>query len=283
MKPTKPSALSAPALVAGTSASGSPAGGPAGKSNSTTSTGIALPIDSLKAASSKTSTIGDHMPCPVFAVSPLAAPVRTSASWELLASIKRDRAFLESVAGYSSSAWRLSERWARSSSCSRTFQTCSIQTTAETFKQLSNHSPNAVTWGLHESSIHRLSEYPKNVAAFSWSLVLDRNPHPSSWLTLGQWSRYLARLARHGSQNRRMLGLATLLRLQTSTTDATAESIWAVSFSLLRKTDGIRWLTGPERLRYMGFPGDWMRPTLKRLMRQETPCHPRWQNGSLKF
>ena len=276
-------ASSAPESVAGTLASRKPDGGPAGKSNWTISTGIVLPIDSLKQNNSKILTIGDHIACPRFAVSPSAAPARTSASWEVLASIKRDRAWLESAAASSMSAWRLSVRWSPNTSSSRTFQTCSIPMVGETFKRLSSHSPNAVTWGLQECSIHRLSEYPRSVAGFSWSRVLDTNPHPSSWLTLGQWSRYLARVARHGSQNSRMLGLAILLRLRTNTTDATPAPILAVNFSLLRKTDGIRWLTGPERLRYMGFPGEWMRPTLKRLMQREMPCPPRWQNGLLKF
>lgn len=43
------------------------------------------------------------------------------------------------------------------------------------------------------------------------------------------------------------------------------------------------WMSGAERLKYMGFSGDWMRPTLRRLMVPEMPCPPPWQNGSLKF
>ncbi len=212
-----------------------------------------------------------------------ALPVRTSRSWRTLSRTSRSEVLRAASPAFSSTAWKSSARWALSSSCSRTFQTCSIPTVGETFKQLSSHSPNSVTWGLRECSIHRLSECPKIVVGFSWSRVLEPNPHPSSWLTVGQWKRYLLRLARAESQRLRVLGLGILLLRPTSSTSATPASILAVNFSLLRKGDGIRWLDGPERLRYMGFPGDWMRPTLKRLMRPETPCPPLWQNGLLKL
>ncbi len=275
--------LSAPESLAGTSPSRRLAGSRAGKSNSMTSTGLSLPIDFLGPANSKTPEIGDHIDCPRFVLSRSAARVRTSRSWRTLSKISRNVALREASHAFSSSVWKSSELWARSSSCSRTYQTCSIPMVAETFKRLSSHSPNAVTWDQRECSIHRLSECPKTVVGFSWSHVLDNNPQLSSWLTLGQWKRYLLRLGRAGSQNTRALGLGILLRLQTSSTPVIPGSILAVNFSLLRKEDGIRWLSGPERLRYMGFPGDWMSPTLKRLMPQETPCPPLWQDGWLKL
>jgi hypothetical protein len=56
-----------------------------------------------------------------------------------------------------------------------------------------------------------------------------------------------------------------------------------MSFSLLRKTDGVRWLSGTERLKYMGFAGDWMAPTLRRLMPPATRFVPLLRNGLLKF
>ncbi len=272
-------ARSAPASVVGIPASRTPAGQRDGKSNSMTSTGIALPIDILGPANLKTSATGGHIDCPKFSLSLSAVPVKTSRSWRTLSKINRNVVLVAASPAFSSTAWRSSERFSPSSSCSKTFQTCSIPMVAETFKRLSAHSPNSVTWDLRACSIHRLSECPKTVVGFSWLHVLDKNPHSSSWLTLGQWKRYLLRLARAESQRARVLGLGILLRLQTSSTTAIPESILAVNFSLLRKADGIRWLSGPERLRYMGFPGDWMRPTLKRLMRPETPCPPpmaRW-------
>ena len=280
---TRRLAQSAPGLVVGTNPSRKKVGERAGKSSSMTSTGLALPIDFLGPANSKTPGIGDHIPCPRFVVSLSAARARTSRSWRTLSKINRNEVLREASRVFSSSVWKSSGLWARSSSCLRTYQTCSIQMVAETFKQLSSHSPNAVTWDLRECSIHRLSECPRTVEGFSWSHVLDKIPHSSSWLTLGQWKRYLHRLARAGSQNTRALGLGILLRRPTNSIDATAETILAVNFSLLRKEDGIRWLSGPERLRYMGFPGDWMRSTLRKLMRPGMPSPPLWQDGWLKF
>jgi hypothetical protein len=44
---------------------------------------------------------------------------------------------------------------------------------------------------------------------------------------------------------------------------APARSLSMVQASSLKPTDGIRWLTGPERLSIMGFAWDWMRPTCR--------------------
>jgi hypothetical protein len=57
------------------------------------------------------------------------------------------------------------------------------------------------------------------------------------------------------------------------------KSLWAVPLSSLNRTDGIRWLSGSERLKMMGFASDWMRPTLQRLSLPETPSLRKSRNG----
>lgn len=69
----------------------------------------------------------------------------------------------------------------------------------------------------------------------------------------------------------------------TNSTAKIPESLWAVNFSLLTRTDGIRCLSGRERLSYMGFDADWMSPALNKLMLRETPCPPPSHDGLLKF
>src|SRR5439155_1943706 len=213
---------------------------------------------------------------------------RTSASWETWRGINRDEVLLASAAASFSTSWKSSENYNPLGWSWKTSRRCSIQTIAATLKRSSAKLPNAGIWDSGGCLMLNISESPKNAGAFSWSRVLDDTPQWTSWLTPLQWTRYLHRLARHGSQNRRMLGLAILLRVRQreatrDTEKPAAGSIWAVSYSLLRKTDGIRWLSGAERLAYMGFARDWMRPTLKRLKLPEMLSRPLWQNGSLKF
>ena len=50
----------------------------------------------------------------------------------------------------------------------------------------------------------------------------------------------------------------------------------------LSPADGVRWLSGAERLQMMGFAKDWMQPTLQRLGLPETPSVRRLRAGSLK-
>jgi len=284
MRPaTERSEQSALGLVASTKVSRKPDGKQPGRLNWTTSTGLSLPISFLRPGNTVISATGAHLPCPQLAASPSASPARTFLTWRRLSETSRNEVLLASAADSSLKSWRASPHLNPLGWSLKTCRPCSISTIAETFRQSSQNYPNAGMWDSGECLTLNISESPKSAAAFSWSRVLDDTQAPSFYLTPGQWNRYLHRLARTGSQNKRILGLAILLRLQTSLTDAPAGSIWAVNFSLLRKTDGVRWLSGPERLRYMGFAADWMRPTLKRLMPQGTHSPPLWRTGLLKF
>ncbi|WP_123432517.1 DNA cytosine methyltransferase [Pseudomonas brassicacearum] len=102
-----------------------------------------------------------------------------------------------------------------------------------------------------------------------------RGPQGSSWLTPRQWTQYLQRLNRSSGHAPRMPG-PPILNWQTR---PAPRSLWAVPLSSLTRTDGIRWLSGSERLKMMGFASNWMRPTLQRLSVPETPLLRRWLSG----
>jgi len=285
---TKPLEKSAPASAASDSASSKPDGKPSGKSNSTMSTGLCLPIDFLTLRSSKTSEIGDHIPCPKFPASLLGSLARTSASWQTLREINRDAVLRDSAAGCSFQSWKSSAIFGPNGWQLKMCRPCSVQTIAKTFRRSSGNLPSAGMWDSGACLTLNISECPKDASASSWSRVLDATPQWTSWLTPSQWRTYLARLDRNASARRRMLGLAILLRLQRKVPILDTEklphgTIWAVNFSLLRKTDGIRCLSGSERLSYMGFDPGWMRSTLKRLMPLAMHSPPQWRNGLLKF
>lgn len=102
-----------------------------------------------------------------------------------------------------------------------------------------------------------------------------RMPPSSSWLTPRQWTQYLQRINRSAGHAPRMPGLP-ILYWQTK---PDPKPLWAVPLSSLNRTDGIRWLSGSERLKMMGFASDWMRPTLRRLLVPEMPLLRRWRSG----
>ncbi|MFC3875586.1 DNA cytosine methyltransferase [Neisseria musculi] len=72
----------------------------------------------------------------------------------------------------------------------------------------------------------------------------------------------------------------TQLYLQASPAGRISTS--RVATSALLPTDGVRWLSGGERLQIMGFAKDWMRPTLQKLGLPETPLCRKSHVGSLK-
>lgn len=132
---------------------------------------------------------------------------------------------------------------------------CSLAMLAKTSRQSSPRLPNAGIWGTGECLMLGISESPQNAVEYSWSQVID-SAHPLSlWLTVDQIITYQARLARAGK-------MPTLLCLQGLQTDVL---ISREPISALSEADGVRWLSGPERLKMMGFAKDWMRPTLQRL------------------
>lgn len=123
--------------------------------------------------------------------------------------------------------------------------------------------PNAGMWDFGECLTAVISESPKNAVEYSWSQVLENTHQLSLWLTWGQWNAFLARL------NRNRAGRMHTIRYWQGSAHLPSTSI--VPISSLCQTDGIRWLSGSERLSMMGFAKDWMRPTLRKLGLRETP------------
>src|ERR1051325_2342159 len=196
-------------------ASRKPDGKQPGRSNWTMLTGLSLPIDFVRLDSSKISAIGAHLNCPQLTVSPSDSPPRTFLTGRQLSEINRSVVLQATKAASSLRSWSVSNVFNPLGWSLKTCRRCSIATIAETFRKSSANLPNAIMWDSGECLTLNISESPRSVGASSWSRVLDDTPTSSSWLTPGQWHRYLRRLARTGSQNKRMLGLAILLRLQT--------------------------------------------------------------------
>ncbi|OAV09527.1 DNA cytosine methyltransferase [Moraxella catarrhalis] len=126
--------------------------------------------------------------------------------------------------------------------------------------------PNAGMWDFGECLTAVISESPKNAVEYSWSQVLENTHQLSLWLTWGQWNAFLARL------NRNRAGRTHTIRYWQGSAHPPSTSI--VPISSLYQTDGVRWLSGSERLSMMGFAKDWMRPTLLRLGLREMPLSP---------
>ncbi|CWO24566.1 Uncharacterised protein [Neisseria meningitidis] len=144
----------------------------------------------------------------------------------------------------------------------KTLRVCSIATMAKTFKQSSSPLPNAGMWDTGACLMQHISESPRHAVEFSWSLDWESTPPMSLWLTPAQLESYLARLTRAGCKSRMVLCLEGF-PMEPLTAQAQIFS--------LRPTDGVRWLSGKERLTMMGFSSEWMRPTLRRLKLRETP------------
>lgn len=240
-----------------------PVGKPNGKSKSTPSTGLSLPTDFLMPDSLKMSDGSEAKNLDMWIASRRVFPARTSQTVE--ASQESAPASLESVPVFSRKSYVSSTKFSPHGWCLKTFRPCSIRTIAATLKRSSGPLPNAIMWDREGCLTLNISESPRNAAAFSWSRVLDAHPQPSSWLTPDSWNLYLARLDRSQSHGSRMLGLPILCKRRTRRVD----SLWVLPFSLLTRTDGIRTLSGSERLALQGFEKDWMTPTLRKLSPQE--------------
>lgn len=152
---------------------------------------------------------------------------------------------------------------------------CSFQTMAETSRSSLKRLPNAGTWDFGGCLTLVISESPRAAAEFSYSQVWESSPHWSLWLTPGQWNAFLER-RRRAARGRTL----TLPCLQVSPSRTVSTSRAAIS--QLSATDGVRWLSGSERLKLMGFVSDWVRPTLQRLMLPETPSVRRLPAGLRK-
>ncbi len=238
-----------------------------GKSNSTPLTGLCLPIDFPMHSNSKTCATA-ALTTSVRSMSSLQDfPARTSASQAPEKVIGTPEDYEASAADCFGKSYESSRKFNLAGWCLRTSLTCSLSTIATTLKQSSGPLRTAGMWDFGECLMLNISESPSNVVEYSWSPVIDACPPSSSWLTPRQWTQYLQRLNRSTGHAPRMHGLPILY----SRTEPPLRSLWAVPLSSLTRTDGIRWLSGSERLRMMGFASDWMRPTLRRLSLPETP------------
>ncbi|CWM81865.1 Uncharacterised protein [Neisseria meningitidis] len=153
--------------------------------------------------------------------------------------------------------------------CLKTLRVCSIATMAKTFKQSSSPLPNAGMWDTGACLMQHISESPRRAAAFSWLQVWERTPQSGLWLTPGQLESFLNRLKR--------MGKAPTIRCLEAY--PMPRSTGTVRISSLSETDGVRWLSGRERLKIMGFDSEWMRPTIRRLRLPETPSVRRSRAG----
>lgn len=248
---------------------------PPGKSSSTLSTGLCLPIDFPMHANSKTYANAAHITCLPLMSLPQDSPAKTSALPDAGRATEPPEACKERAAAYFGKSYESSKKHNLAGWSLRTSLTCSLSTIAKTLKQSSGPLRTAGMWDFGECLMLNISECPSSVVEYSWSQVIDECPPSSSWLTPRQWTQYLQRLNRSAGHGPRMPGLP-ILYWQTKPDH---RSLWAVPLSSLTRTDGIRWLTGSERLKMMGFASDWMRPTLQRLSVPETPLLRRWRSG----
>nr|WP_101121213.1 DNA (cytosine-5-)-methyltransferase [Neisseria meningitidis] len=98
---------------------------------------------------------------------------------------------------------------------------------------------------------------------------LGEFPQSGLWLTPGQLESFLNRLKRmEADPIIRCLEELPVPRLSG-----------VVRILSLSETDGVRWLSGRERLKIMGFDSEWMRPTMRRLGLPETPSVRRSRAG----
>jgi hypothetical protein len=252
------------------------AGRRSGRSRSIRRAGLCLPIDFLTRPECRTCASAAATTCRPSSASRPASPARTSRRWAWLGTSAASSDSGATAARLSGRHYVSSASFAPLGWSWRTSRRCSLSALAATLRRSSVPSPTWGTWDAGGCWMARGSEFPRSVAAFSWSRVLDATPTPSSWLTPRQWRQYLARLCRSASHARQMPGLGILRRRTTRH----ASSISAVRFSSLRRGDGIRWLSGPERLAYMGFPSDWTRSIRRRAWRPATPSSPPSPSGS---
>lgn len=271
----KQSVVFSPELGDLTSVFGKLAGKQRGRLRSIRCSGLSLPTDFQRRDSSRTSGTAER-----------AIFVRSIASQRgSHAKISRCSGRVESAkvlrvseAACSGKSFVSSANFAPNGWSLKTSLGCSLSTMVTTLRRSSLPCPTSGMWASGECLMLRISESPKLAEGFSWSRVLVDSPPWTCWLMPLQWKQYLARLRKSPGHVHRMHTLDILLRLQTPR----AGSIWGVRFSWLKRTDGIRWLSGKECLSYMGFPADWMTPTFSRVMRQETQLSRPLQSGLQK-
>lgn len=273
--PSQPSAASSLASADSTSALSAPDGERFGRLKSIPSNGLCLLTDFPLPDSLKMSVESERESSRAWIASQLASPAPTSAAWAT-AEKGASPDCAEPAADCSQKSSASPGSYSPLGWFSKTCRRCSLSMIAQTLSTSSAALPSAGMWEPGGCLMLDISESPRRAAAFTWSQVLDATPHWSSWLMPHQWSNYLSRVLRSRSHGLRTLSLGILLRQATHRPGST----WGVKFSWLKRTDGVRWLSGTESLAYMGFPSDWMLSIGRLVTRLGTPFVRKSLNGS---
>ena len=214
---------------------------------------------------------GRHNLAPVDVIT-AGSPARTSPSPDRPA---KEKGLRVSEAVCSGKSYVSSQNFGPSGWYLKMSQACSLSMMARTLRQSSTRLPTAGMWDAGGCLMLVISESPRHAAGFSWLRVLESSPPWSCWLTPQQWKQYLLRLHRSKSHGPRIHGQPVLYLPMRH-----ARSPLVVKLSLLMRTDGVRWLSGSERLRIAGFASEWMRPTLQKLGVPEMPLCRKSRSGS---
>jgi hypothetical protein len=265
---------------ASTSASRRPGGGVPGRSRSIRSAALSLPSDFPTRSDSQMSEIVERQTWRKSIASAPGSHALTSARWEH-SPTRVDLDSEESAAGCSTRQSGSSTKYNPGGWCLRMSRPCSIQTIAKTCRQSSGPLPTAGMWDTGECLTLSISESPRNAVACSSSAAVENFPPLTSWLTPRQWNQYLARLVRSNSHGARYHRLP--IRLSRARGWEPASLPWVVSFSSLTRTDGIRWLSGPDFLRYGGFPPDWIPTRSVAELVLETRWSRLWPSGLVDY
>lgn len=268
-----PLALSLPVSAASTLAFIAPDSVASGRSSLTPPAGLCLPRD-LADDSMQMSATSERPSWSVLTSLQPDSRVRMHRPWD---HVKQEAGEVSpgSARGSSGKSSASLPRYAPNGWCLRTSWACSTSTMARIFRRSSKPLPRAGIMSPGGCWILDISESPRRAVESSFSAVLDSPPHWSSWLTPGQWKAYLSRLARSNSHAARWPMLPILLQRAMPH----AESILAARLSSLSRTDGVRWLSGAERLKLMGFPSDWMDPISSLHTEPGTPLSPLVRSG----
>lgn len=272
-----PSAASLQGSEVSISASNGLDGKPNGKSSSTTSTGLSLLTDFPLPPDMQTYVTFAQQRRTEWTALPADSPVRISAT-PACPGRPDDSGSRGHEAACSLRQCVLSPKYGPDGWSSKTSKLYVFPTRGEISPPSLSGFETAGMWDSGGLWTRNISEAPAAVAVSSWSQVIVSPPPWSCWLMPHQWTQYLARCLRSTSQGAWTHSLAILYRQRTHE----PASLWGVNFSWLKRTDGIRWLTGREALSIMGFGAEWMTPTLRSVGVPEMPSTLVSRGGSQK-
>lgn len=273
----RPSAASSPESEALTKALNKSAGELHGRSNSIPSTGLSLLSDFPLRETIATYVTFAQGERTKFTASPGDSRARTSATPACPAKPAASASPGHALACFSKQCV-LSPKYGPNGWSLKTSKLYAFPTKGEILPPSSGRFETAGMWDSGGLWMRNISEAPADVVVSSWSQVLDTPPRWTSFLTPLQWRQYLARCLRSNSHGGTVHGSGILYRPRTMEADAP----WALNFSWLKRTDGIRWLSGGECLTIMGFGSDWMSGALRKNSVPETPLTLVSRGGSRK-